>query len=635
VQPGLEDRLAEFTDLLATAIANTESREQLSRLAEEQAALRRVATLVAQGAPVQEILTAVAAEMGELPPGTEERTAAFTELAATAIANAEARTEVRELADEQSALRRVATMVARGAEADALFESVVEEVGTLLHADVAGITRFESGETLSALAAWSADGSRVTLPQRVPVGDAGLSAAILSSGEPVRIEDWRSLGGPIARIAHEEMGLRCSVGSPVVVDGTIWGALAVHSRTHLPAATESRLVSFADLVVSAITDAQARGEVRRLADEQAALRRVATLVANDASPDEVFNAVAEELGGLLGVEDTRMVRYEADDTATVVASVSRLSTLDLVGKRVALGGNNTVTRVQRTGRTARTDAASDATGRIGEYARMVGARSTVGTPIVVADRVWGAMLLTSGTGPLPAETEARSGEFTELVATAIANVEARSELAASRARVVAAADDERRRVVRDVHDGAQQRLVHLVVTLKLAARALGADRDHARELLREARGAAESANAELHELAQGILPEALTSGGLRAGVAAMASRMAVPVQVEVPDVRLTHAVEATGYFVVAEALTNVAKHSHAKLASVSAWVDDATLWVEVRDDGVGGARADGTGLVGLRDRLAALGGGLTLGSEPGGGTRVIARIPLEPAGDSA
>ena len=633
--PGLEDRLAEFTDLLATAIANTESREQLSRLADEQAALRRVATLVAEGASPQETFDAVAREVDELlgTSVTDERIGAFTELAATAIANTEARTEVRQLADEQAALRRVATMVARGVPADALFASVVEEVGSLLGADAAAMVQFDRGRSIVTLAIWSADGNTQPIPEPQPLDGQALSTVITRTGEPARVNDWSDVEGPIATIARDQMGLRSSVGAPVVVEGAVWGAIYVHSRSVvLPPATESRLGSFAELVITAITDSQARGELRRLIEEQAALRRVATLVANEAAPDEVFNAVAEELGGLLGVEDTRMVRYEPDDTATVVASASRLSSLELVGKRVALRGTNLVTRVQRTGRSARVDDHSDATGRVGEYARMVGARSSVGTPIIVGGRVWGAMILTSGTGPLPAETEDRSAEFTELMATAIANIEARTELAASRARALAAADDERRRVVRDVHDGAQQRMVHTVVTLKLAARALADDREQARELLRSARESAESANAELRELAQGILPAVLTRGGLSAGVAALASRMPVPVQVDVPDIRLSPAVEATGYFVVAEALTNVAKHARANRATVSAWVDDDTLRVEVRDDGAGGARAAGSGLVGLRDRVAALDGDLVLHSEPGAGTLVAAEIPLRAAG---
>jgi signal transduction histidine kinase len=231
--------------------------------------------------------------------------------------------------------------------------------------------------------------------------------------------------------------------------------------------------------------------------------------------------------------------------------------------------------------------------------------------------------------PLPAGAESRIGEFTELVATAISNAQARSELAASRARILVATDEERRRVVRDLHDGAQQRLVHTVVTLKLARRALENDVDTAPALISDAVQHAEEATAELRELAHGILPAVLTRGGLRAGVVALASRMPVPVEIGVSAGRLPAAVEATAYFVVAEALTNVAKHAHAHQAEVTARVADGRLEVEVRDDGVGGARPDGSGLVGLGDRLGALDGSLRVDSPPNGGTLVAAVIPVQ------
>jgi signal transduction histidine kinase len=232
---------------------------------------------------------------------------------------------------------------------------------------------------------------------------------------------------------------------------------------------------------------------------------------------------------------------------------------------------------------------------------------------------------------MPADTEARIEEFTELVATAISNMQARSDLAASRARIVASADAERRRMVRDLHDGAQQRLVHTIVTLKLAQQALQPDHEPASELVAEALAHAERATGELRELAHGILPAVLTSGGLRAGVDALSSRMPLPVKNSVAVDRLPAAVEATAYFVVCEALTNVAKHARAGHAEVMARIDDGTLAVQVRDDGVGGAKPDGTGLVGLADRLAALDGLLRVETPAGGGTLITAAIPLAAA----
>ena len=239
------------------------------------------------------------------------------------------------------------------------------------------------------------------------------------------------------------------------------------------------------------------------------------------------------------------------------------------------------------------------------------------------------MIVSSGqTEPLPTGTEAWIEEFAELVATAIANVQARSDLAASRARIVAAADHERRRVVRDLHDGAQQRLVHTVVTLKLARGALQKDEESGSALVGEALDQAQEAIAELRELAHGILPAVLIRGGLRAGVDALASRAPLPVETRVSAARLPAAIEATAYFVVAEALTNVAKHARAGRAAVIASVEDRTLRVEVRDDGVGGARPDGSGLVGLADRVAVVDGRLRVESRAGSGTIVSADIPL-------
>jgi len=255
-------------------------------------------------------------------------------------------------------------------------------------------------------------------------------------------------------------------------------------------------------------------------------------------------------------------------------------------------------------------------------------RSAVGSPIVVEGHLWGVITATSNEGPLPPGTEARLASFTELVATAIANAESSAEIAASRRRIVAASDDARRRIVRDLHDGAQQRLVHTVITLKLAQQALAKGAENGPLLVQEAVGNAERATHELRELAHGILPSVLTRGGLPAGVRALASRMPVPVEVAIPADRLPAPVEATAYFVVAEALTNVAKHAGAATAAVAARVEDGTLRVEIRDDGVGGARPDGSGLRGLWDRLTALDGRLKIESPVDGGTLVAATIPI-------
>jgi signal transduction histidine kinase len=287
--------------------------------------------------------------------------------------------------------------------------------------------------------------------------------------------------------------------------------------------------------------------------------------------------------------------------------------------------------VLQTGRSARLDDFSAATDPIGVAAREAGIRSAVGSPIVVEGHLWGVMTATSTEGPLPPDTEARLASFTELVATAIANAEGSAEIAASRRRVVAASDDARRRIVRDLHDGAQQRLVHTVITLKLAQQALAKGADNGPPLVQEAIGHAEQATAEIRELAHGILPAVLTHGGLRAGIDALASRTPVPVAIDVSVERLPAPVEATAYFVVAEALTNVAKHASAGHVAVGARIEDGMLRVEVRDDGVGGASPDGTGLVGLQDRVEALGGTIKIESSAGSGTCVVVTLPIAPA----
>ena len=702
----IEDRLAEFTELIATAIATTTSREELVRLAEEQAALRRVATLIARGVPPGDVLSAVAREVGRLvggdathvgrydaegavtlvaawsrtgdhvpvgtvgpiadllrglgvrssvgapivvdgrrwgvavvsskderplPAGTEATIAAFTELVATGISNTEARTEVRRLADEQAALRRLATLVARGVPAGELFAAATEEAGRLFHAELAGMIRFVTDDSVTAVATWAAGGEHPPVQGVWSLDGDRLATTILRTARPVREDDWDDVSGPIAAFVRDELGVRSSVGSPIVVEGRPWGALFVHSTGDhpLPAATESRLGNFTELVGTGMANAQARAEVRRLADEQAALRRVATLVARESPPEEVFAAVAAEASRLLQVEDTAMLRYEEDGTATVVASSGARGEALGLGNRLPVEGENVTALVKRTGRPARIDDPGAVSGTIGRRLLDAGTRSAVGCPIVVDGQLWGVLAAVQGLPePLPPGTESRIAEFTELIATAISNVQARTDLAASRARVVAAADDERRRVVRDLHDGAQQRLVHTVVTLKLADRALRSHDEAAGELVAQALVEAKEATVELRELVHGILPAVLANGGLRAAAAELAHRMPVPVEVEVSVGRLPDAVEATAYFVVAEALTNVAKHARARRASVTAGIADGSLHVAVRDDGVGGARADGSGLVGLADRLAALEGRFGVESPAGGGTVVSADIPV-------
>jgi signal transduction histidine kinase len=540
----------------------------------------------------------------------------------------EARRSAR-LADEQAALRRVATLVARGDPPPDVFAAVAREVGLLLNADATHLGRYEPDAAVTGLAAWSSAGDHIPAGRRVELEGESVAGLVSRTKRPARMRGYENAPGVGAALGRE-LGLRSSVGAPIVVDQHLWGVMVASSKADesLPADAESRIAAFTELLATAIANTESRAGLARLAEEQAALRRVATLAAHGASPEALFAAVVDEVERVFPVENVGLARYESDRTMTTVAISEGLADHFPVGGRWPLGGKNVSTVVFETGRSARIDSYGDASGRLGVAMRERGLASAVGAPIVVEGRLWGVLTLSSTEHPLAADTEAHLAAFTELLATAISNTEARTEVAASRARIVAATDDERRRVVRDLHDGAQQRLVHTVVTLKLAERALRNDTEDLPVLLADALDHAEQATVELRELAHGILPAVLTRGGLRVGVDALASRMPVPVEIDVSVGRLPAASEATAFFVVAEALTNVAKHARAEHAEVTARIEDGTLGLQVRDDGVGGARPDGTGLVGLADRLAAIDGELRVESLADGGTLLAAAIPL-------
>jgi signal transduction histidine kinase len=423
------------------------------------------------------------------------------------------------------------------------------------------------------------------------------------------------------------LGIRSSVATPIVVEGRIWGTMiaVTDQSAPLPPDTESRLGQVTELVATAIANAAARTQVLRLVKEQAALRRVATLVAEGAQPGAVFDAVTQEVANLLNASATTLSRFDDDGMLTVVAISGHAPYLRL-GQRFPLGGWNPSSIVRRTGHSARVDDFVEATGPIADFARGAGVGSVVATPVVVEGRTWGSLAAVwTGHERAPGDTEERMARFGELLDTAIANADSRDQLAASRARVLAAGDEARRRVVRDLHDGAQQRLVHTIVMLKLAQRALHEDVAKAEALVAEGLENAERANAELRELAHGILPSVL-SRGLHAALTALVSRLGLLVEIDVSTPRLPADVEASAYFIVAEALTNVVKHADATRAWVTAKADHGVLAIEVRDDGVGGADPRGPGLIGIADRVDALGGRLRIDSERG--TRLAVELPL-------
>jgi signal transduction histidine kinase len=345
-------------------------------------------------------------------------------------------------------------------------------------------------------------------------------------------------------------------------------------------------MSFADLAATAMYPAHDRKELRTLADEQAALRRVAELVAHGADLDDVFQAVTIEAATLVGSDHASLQRHERDETTTTVAVY---------------------------------DAGHAGTSKTG---------TQLTVPVVMEGRTWGALTTNTTGSPPPGRSEQALHQFAGLVAAAIANAENKAQLTASRSRVVATADEARRRLQRDVHDGAQQRLVQTIITLKIAQAAIARGETPSREVT-EALRHAERANADLRDVVHGILPASLTRGGLRTGLESLVCDLSIPVELRLTVPRLPGQIETTVYFFVAEALTNVVKHAEATHAEVTVEIDGVTLWAEVRDDGVGGADpARGSGLTGLSDRIQAADGTLTWTSTAGSGTVVRAALPL-------
>jgi PAS domain S-box-containing protein len=578
------------------------------------------------------VMATCGSEGEPLPDHVEDRLAEFAALIAAAFSNTTRRDELARLADEQAALRRVATLVARGVPPPELFDAVAEEVGRLLEADLAGMIRYVSDDAVAPVATWAAEGLHPEVKGQWPLEGDRIATTILTTRRPAREDDWAEVGGPIAAFVLTEMGVRSSVGSPIVVQGQIWGALFVHSKRPdqpLPRDTESRVTNFAELVATAISNAEARGQVSQLAEEHAALRRVATLVAEGAAPTEVFDAVIVEVANLLGAAQVGLSRYESQHEISVLAIRGQDPAVLRAGMRLPLDGDSLNARILRTGRSVRLNFFEQGSGTIAEVLRRNNVNATVGAPIVVEATLWGMIGASwKGHDPPPVDAEDRLAQFAELLATAIANADSRDQLTASRARLLTAGDEARRRLVRDLHDGAQQRLIHAIVTLKLAQRALSEDGERLESLLADALDHAEQGNAELRELAHGILPSVLTRGGLRAGVDSLVSRLDLPVDVDVTSTRLSPELEASSYFIVAEGLTNVIKHAQATRAEVTAAAEGGMLSLEVRDDGIGGADPDGHGLVGMSDRVAALGGRLRINSPGGGGTIVAAELPL-------
>jgi PAS domain S-box-containing protein len=740
---GTEERLADFCELIATAIANAESREALKVLVAEKDALRRVATIVARESSPREVLGAVTEEAwhaldteavgllrfesdgtatlvaqsetpwdppplgtrftldGEniigqvlrtrqvvrvddwtnatgqvaamastlgirsavatpvlvegqlwgtmiavtsqrepLPGDTESRIGEFTELVATAIANARARAEVERLADEQGALRRVATLVAEGVQPTEIFSAVSREVERVFAmdeaVDLATVVRFDPGpEFVLVGAAKIFEG--LEIGSRWAPKELYVSTKVFRTGRSARVEesDLVSLGGEDGETLLQQ-ALLSQVGSPIIVEGRVWGAITMNAKETLPPDTEDRLATFTELVATAIANADSREALAGLVDEQAALRRVATLVAQGVQPGAIFAAVSREAEGVVGSRmdasvKATVVRFEPGQECVLVGASKPIAGMPL-GMRWQPHDLFVSSRVLRTGHPARVEEREvlSANEPDAETLRRQGYHSQVGAPIVVERRLWGAMTL-SATETLPAGTEERLKKFTELVATAIANAENKSELGASRRRIVTASDETRRSIERDLHDGTQQRLVSLGLALRTAEATVPPDRPDLQADLSQIAAGLAGAVEDLQELSRGIHPAILSKGGLAPALRSLALRSAIPVQLDISsDVSIPQPIEVAAYFVASEALANATKHADASRVEISLTESQERLLLAIRDDGVGGADpARGSGLVGLTDRVEALGGSIEIRSPRGEGTAIVADLPVE------
>jgi signal transduction histidine kinase len=539
--------------------------------------------------------------------------------------------ESARLSEEQSALRRVATLIAQSAPPSAVFEAVTREVGTLCGADLARMERYEPDGTVTGVAAWSRVPARLVVGTRFALDGSSIARDVRRTGGPVRLESFAGETGAIAREAHE-VGIRSSVGCPVTVAGQLWGVIAASTNRDepFPTNTESQIARFTELVATAVESAEAREELRRIAEAQAALRRVATLVARGVEPAAVFEAVTNEIHALFHADATALIRFESNGEATFLGGRG-WSLPRLPGTRFQPPPGFALASLRETGLVTRYGIDDATSITLLEEMRQEGVRYAVDAPIAVEGLVWGAINVWSRRGPFPLDIEQRIVDFTELIATAIANADVRSKLTQSRARIVATADATRRRIERDLHDGAQQQLVSLALELRLAQESVPAELPALGNSVGRVADELAAVQEELREISRGIHPSILSEGGLGPAVRTLARRSLVPVELDIrTGSRYPASVEVAAYYVVSEALTNTAKHANGSHADVVLWEADGTLRLRVSDDGVGGAQPqDGTGLTGLHDRVEALGGSIEVTSPVGHGTVLDVSLPTD------
>ena len=543
--------------------------------------------------------------------------------------------ELRRLENEREALLRLGAL-AGTAPIRELFDAIAEELARVVdlktgetHEDMSGLSRFNPDATLTLVAAW---GKVPDYPSPIgstwPLTDGdSANGRVYRTGLPARLEG----GIPVTGSISGRLGTiraNSSIAVPIFVDDVLWGSATIVSdrAEPLPPSTEARLSDFAALASTAISSAQRREEVRRLAEEQSAIRRMATVVAQQPPLAEVYAQVCSELLALLQADDARVVRFEADGRITVVGAAGVLGDSIPIGFSVDADPAFAVEQVRRTGSPARVDGYSEVAGKEAGSIQEAGLRATLAQPIQLGDRLWGAIAVASA---LPLTVTDRVlptlYDSAELVATAIRNTEAAEDLRASRERIVSAADESRQRFERNLHDGAQQRLVALALELRHSAKT-------AEPLdVAAVAGELDGIVTDLRDLSHGLHPAVLSEAGLGGAFRMLARQCPIPVTLLLPDAwpTVSDRTQVACYYLLSEALTNVVKHANASAVAVTVTIDRDDLEIVVADDGIGGASiGGGSGLIGVVDRVEALGGSLAVVNSPGEGSRLIARLPL-------
>jgi signal transduction histidine kinase len=566
-----------------------------------------------------------------LSDDTEKRLSGFNELLGSVVANSKIQADMEQLIAEQAALLRVAELVAREGPAEDVFHAVAEQLGRVTHVSGTQVLRFDDEELATSVGSWGPVDSGIEVGRQLSTRGNSVTGQVRATGLPARVEDYSAVEGQLGAL-QRGVGMRSAAGAPIRAAGRLWGALIVGSVSDepLPAETEERMAKFADLVGLALSNLDARNSQRVLAEEQEALRRVATVVARE-EWDVTLPTIVRELGLLHRVDGAVIIRYENDELATVVAAWGEPKELDgYVGQTLPFGGDNPGDYVYRTHLPARQYGFEGGKGLYAENSLRLGLVESLAGPVFVENRLWGAIVMvTTRPGRMPPETETRLGQFAELVATAIGSMKSRLELIESRARIVQTADQTRRRFERDLHDGIQQRLVSISMDLRSVEQELPVDAE-SRSRVADIADSLVSALDGLRELSRGIHPAILSEGGLVPAARSLARRSSIPVTLNLPQpARHPDSVEVAAYYVMSEALANTAKYAQASTAEITIAPVDESLVVTVSDDGIGGADLSrGSGLIGLEDRVEALGGSFTVHSPPLGGTTITAKLPL-------